>query len=237
MRVCTLRNVRGKGIVEGKSVIGKKVAHYKILEKLGAGGMGVVFKAEDTKLKRTVALKFLPAELTRDEESKERFIKEAQAASALEHTNICNIHEINETKDGQMYICMAFYEGQTLKDRIKQGPQKVIEALEIGMQITEGLGKAHERGIVHRDMKPANVMITEDGTAKILDVGLAKLSGHSGLTRTGTTLGTVAYMSPEQARGDRVDQRTDIWSPAGCRSRVSCSRRSSIPFSTISRNR
>jgi TolB-like protein/tRNA A-37 threonylcarbamoyl transferase component Bud32/Tfp pilus assembly protein PilF len=193
-------------------MIGKTVSHYRIVEKLGEGGMGVVYKAEDTKLKRMVALKFLPPELTRDPEAKERFIQEAQAASALDHLNICNIHEIDETAEGQLFICMACYGGETLKERIARGPLGTIDAARIAAQIGEGLAKAHAAGIVHRDMKPANIMITSEGVAKILDFGLAKLSGRTQHTKTGTTLGTVAYMSPEQARGAAADYRTDIWS-------------------------
>jgi len=200
-------------------MIGKTVSHYKILKKLGEGGMGVVYKAEDTKLKRTVALKFLPLELTRDPGAKQRFIQEAQAASALQHNNVATIHEINETKpapgepgDGQMFICMDCYEGEILKDKIQKGPLKIEEAIEITIQIAEGLKKAHKKDIVHRDIKPANIFITEDGVVKILDFGLAKLAGPAQLTKTGTTLGTVSYMSPEQAKGEKVDHRSDIWS-------------------------
>jgi serine/threonine protein kinase len=174
--------------------------------------MGVVYKAEDTKLKRTVALKFLPPELTRDEEAKQRFIHEAQAASALDHNNICTIHEIGETDDGQMFIAMACYEGETLKSRIAKGPLRIEEALDVAIQVVQGLQKAHEKGIVHRDIKPANVLVTADSVAKILDFGLAKLAGQTKLTKTGSALGTAAYMSPEQARGEEVDRRTDIWS-------------------------
>jgi serine/threonine protein kinase/tetratricopeptide (TPR) repeat protein len=193
-------------------MIGKTISHYRILEKLGEGGMGVVYKAEDLKLKRIVALKFLPSELTRDSEAKERFIQEAQAASALDHPNICNVHEIGETEDEQIFIAMACYEGETLKDKIKCGPVDLDEAIRVAIQVSEGLAKAHARGIVHRDIKPANIIVTDDGVAKILDFGLAKLAGQVRLTRTSSTLGTVAYMSPEQARGDEVDSRTDIWS-------------------------
>ena len=188
-------------------MIGKTISHYKILEKLGGGGMGVVYKAEDTKLKRTVALKFLPQDLSRDDESKERFIHEAQAASALEHHNICNIHEIDEMDDGQMFIAMACYDGETLKKKIERGPQKLEDAIDISLQISEGLSKAHDNDIVHRDLKPANVMLTKDGVVKILDFGLAKLRGQTKLTKAGTTLGTVPYMSPEQAQGEEVDNR------------------------------
>ena len=193
-------------------MINRTISHYKILEKLGEGGMGVVYKAEDTKLKRTVALKFLPPDLTRDAEAKKRFIQEAQAAAALEHNNICNIYEINETKEGRTFIVMACYEGEILKDKIKRGPLKLEETVDIALQIAQGLEKAHKKGIVHRDIKPANIFITEDGVAKILDFGLAKLAGPTQLTKTGTTLGTVSYMSPEQAKGEKVDHRTDIWS-------------------------
>ena len=193
-------------------MIGKTVTHYKILSKLGEGGMGVVYKAEDTKLKRPVALKFLPPELTRDSGAKERFIHEAQAASGLQHHNICTIHEIEETREGRLFICMDCYEGETLKGKVARGSLPVEEAIDLVTQVAEGLAKAHESGIVHRDIKPANIMVTKDGVVKILDFGLAKLAGVTGVTRTGTTMGTAAYMSPEQARGEDVDHRTDIWS-------------------------
>lgn len=193
-------------------MIGQIISHYKILEKLGGGGMGVVYRAEDTKLKRTVALKFLPPELTRDEEAKERFVHEAQAASSLDHNNVCTIHEIGETEDGQMFIAMACYEGETLKKKVERGPLRIEDALDFAIQIAQGLAKAHEKGIIHRDIKPANVLVTKDGVVKILDFGLAKLSGRTLLTKAGSTLGTAAYMSPEQARGEPVDHRSDIWS-------------------------
>ena len=193
-------------------MIGKTISHYKILEKLGGGGMGVVYKAHDTKLDRFVALKFLPPHFSADEEEKQRFIHEAKAASALEHANICNIHEFDETEDGQLFIAMACYEGETLKKKIERGPLKLEEAANIAIQTASGLNKAHKKGIVHRDIKPANVFLTSDGVVKILDFGLAKLAGRTKLTKTGTTLGTVDYMSPEQTRGEKVDHRTDIWS-------------------------
>ena len=193
-------------------MVGKVVSHYKIVGHLGGGGMGVVYKAEDTKLKRTVALKFLPPSLTTDHKAKERFICEAQASSSLQHNNICNVHDIDETPDGQLFIVMDFYEGETLKKKIEYGPLKTDEAIDIAIQVAHGLTKAHEHGIVHRDIKPANIIFTTDGVAKIVDFGLAKLSGRTILTKSGTTLGTVAYMSPEQAKGELVDQRTDIWS-------------------------
>ena len=193
-------------------MIGQTVSHYKILEYLGEGGMGVVYKAEDIILNRSVTLKFLPHELTRNEEAKKRFILEARAASSLDHANICVVHEIDHTNDGQLFICMNYYEGETLKDKIEKGPLKLDEAIDITIQISQGLFKAHGKGIIHRDIKPANIFITNDGIVKILDFGLAKLSGQSMLTKTGSTVGTVAYMSPEQARGEEVDYLTDIWS-------------------------
>ena len=176
---------------------GQTVSHYTVLEKLGGGGMGVVYKALDTKLNRHVALKFLPPELTRDDEARERFVQEAQAASALDHPNICTIHEIDSTPEGQMFIAMAFYDGETLKNWIERGPLGVDEALDIAIQVAQGLTKAHAAGIVHRDIKPANVMVTKDGLVKVVDFGIAKLTGVTGPTQTGSTLGTVSYMSPE----------------------------------------
>ena len=193
------------------TMIGKTVSHYKILEKLGEGGMGVVYKAEDLKLHRFVALKFLHPELTRDDEAKTRFIHEAQAAAALNHPHICTIHEIDE-HDGQSFIAMEFVEGEGLKDRIQKGPLPIDDALTITIQIGEGLHEAHERGIIHRDIKPGNIMLTSRGQAKVLDFGLARLGTHTKITKTDTTLGTAAYMSPEQASGKEVDRRTDIWS-------------------------
>ena len=192
-------------------MIGQTISHYKILEKLGEGGMGIVYKAEDIKLKRTVAVKFLPPELTRDEEAKKRFIHEAQAASALENNNICNIHEIDQTEDGQLFVVMACYEGETLKEKIEKGPLKLDIALEIAVQISQGLTKAHEKGIIHRDIKPSNIFITTDETVKIIDFGLAKLSGKTVLTKEGSTLGTTNFMSPEQIKGLKADGRADIW--------------------------
>jgi serine/threonine protein kinase/Tfp pilus assembly protein PilF len=179
---------------------------------LGEGGMGVFYKAEDTKLRRTVALKFLPAELTRDTEAKERFVQEAQTASALDHSTICTIHEIDDTQEDRLFIVMAYYKGETLKQMIGRGPLKLEDALGIAVQVARGLERAHEAGIVHRDVKPGNVMITERGDVKIVDFGLAKLASQARLTRAGTTVGTAAYMSPEQAQGAEVDGRTDIWS-------------------------
>jgi serine/threonine protein kinase len=193
-------------------MLGKTISHYKIVEKLGGGGMGIVYKAQDLKLDRFVALKFLPPHLTTSGEDKQRFIHEAKAASALEHNNICNIHEIDETDDGQLFISMAYYEGKTLDKRIKEKPIPIEETIDIAIQIAQGLAKAHQKEIVHRDMKPANIMLTADGVVKILDFGLAKLSTQTKLTKESTTLGTVSYMSPEQASGEEVGYPTDIWS-------------------------
>jgi serine/threonine protein kinase/TolB-like protein len=193
-------------------MISKTILHYKILEKLGEGGMGVVYKAEDTKLHRQVALKFLPSSLTSDKDAKERFIQEARAASALDHPNVCTIHEINETEDGQMFIAMACYEGMTLSDKIAKAQVPIDEIIDIAIQITSGLVKAHQQNIIHRDIKPANIVVTEDGLVKILDFGIAKLIKGSRLTREVLNIGTVAHISPEQIRGDKVDHRTDIWS-------------------------
>jgi TolB-like protein/tRNA A-37 threonylcarbamoyl transferase component Bud32 len=192
-------------------MIGKTISHYRIIEKLGQGGMGVVYKAEDTTLKRVVALKFLPSELTRDADAKARFNREAQAAAALNHPNICTIYEVGE-HDGQSFIAMELVEGQSLKDRIDRGPLPIDDAISLAIQTGEGLGEAHEKGIVHRDIKPGNIMLASRGQAKILDFGLARLGAHTKLTKADTTLGTVAYMSPEQASGRDVDRRTDIWS-------------------------
>ena len=190
---------------------GSQLGPYQIVAELGSGGMGVVYEARDPRLKRTVAIKLLPPDLTKDATAKQRFLQEAQAASALDHPNICTIHEINETDDGQLYLVMAHYEGETLKERVETGPLALGDAIDIATQVGTGLAEAHQAGIVHRDIKPANLFVTKSGTVKILDFGLAKLAGTEGVTQTGTTVGTVAYMSPEQARGQEVDHRTDIW--------------------------
>lgn len=192
-------------------MIGKTISHYKITGELGRGGMGIVYKAEDLTLKRTVALKFLSPHLLADPDQKARFLHEAQAAAALEHPNISTIHEIHE-EDGHTFMVMAYIEGEDLGTRIAEGHLSVSEALDITIQVAKGISKAHTAGIVHRDIKPGNVLITPDGTVKVVDFGLAKLATQTKLTKTGTTMGTVRYMSPEQARGDEVDHRTDIWS-------------------------
>ena len=196
------------------SLTGKEILHYKILEKLGEGGMGVVYKAEDTKLERMVAIKFLPHNIPISKEDKERFKIEAKAAAALNHPNIATIHAIEELDD-DMFIVMEFVDGSELKDIIKQhkdNPLPISEVSNYAIQIAEGLEAAQKKGIVHRDIKSSNIMITKDGKVKIMDFGLAKIGKGSQVTRIGTTVGTIAYMSPEQAHGDDLDHRSDIWS-------------------------
>lgn len=184
---------------------------YRIIERIGSGGMGVVYRARDERLERDVAMKFLPPHLSADHGAKTRFLVEARAAAALEHPNICTVHEIGDTADGQLYIVMACYDGETIDRQIARAPFAAADALRICAEVARGLAKAHERGIVHRDIKPANVMVTVDGLVKILDFGIAKLSGVN-VTQTVGAIGTIAYMSPEQAFGEQVDHRTDVWS-------------------------
>ena len=186
--------------------------HYHILEPLAGGGMGMVYKAEDTRLHRVVALKVLPPRFTNDPIAKERFLREARTASALDHQNICAIYDIGESEDGRLYISMPCYPGETLRNRLAGGPLPVEEALDITKQIARGLAKAHRLGIVHRDIKPENLMITTDGVVKILDFGIAKLAGAKDLTGTEHRIGTPAYMPPEQSKSAKVDHRADLWS-------------------------
>ena len=189
---------------------GRTISHYRILGTIGVGGMGVVYKAEDTRLHRTVALKFLRREAVEGEEMKARFLREAQAAAALDHPNICTVHEIDEV-DRRTFLAMAYVDGPSLMDKIRERPLKLDEALDIAIQIGEGLQSAHEKGIVHRDIKSGNVMLTSRGQVKLVDFGLAHLAGADRITRSGAVAGTPAYMSPEQVRGEEVDRRTDIW--------------------------
>ena len=192
-------------------MVGKNILHYKIYKKLGEGRMGVVYKAKDNRLERDVAIKFLPRYISANSEEWERFKIEAKAAAALNHPNITHIYAIEETDD-EMFIVMEYIDGTELKNKIKASPIPNKEVINTALQITEGLEAAHKRGVVHRDIKSSNIMISEDGKVIIMDFCLAKIKGGTELTKTGATIGTAAYMSPEQAKGETVDHLTDIWS-------------------------
>ena len=212
--VRSLSNTKGNKISRTAgdqfNIIGTRISRFDVNGLIGAGGMGVVYKAEDSELHRPIALKFLPPLLSADETARERFITEARAASALDHTNVCTVYEVGRTEQGMIFIAMAYYEGETLKEKMKSGVRDE-DAVDYVAQIARGLAKAHARSIIHRDVKPANIMVTDEGIVKILDFGLAKMADQQ-LTRQGATMGTASHMSPEQVRGGKVDHRTDIWS-------------------------
>ncbi|MDA8016227.1 MAG: serine/threonine protein kinase [Thermoanaerobaculia bacterium] len=195
-------------------MIGSQISHYQIKDKLGGGSIGVVYRAEDTRDGHEVAFKFLPFDLRDDQVARDAFVDEAQASSSLEHPNICTIHDIGNAEDGRMFVVMTLYDGETLKQRLESGALPTEEAVRIVRAIADGLAAAHERGIVHRDIKPGNVMLTEDGGVRIVDFGLARVVSHGqpGLTQIGASMGTPTYMSPEQTLGDEVDERSDVWS-------------------------
>jgi eukaryotic-like serine/threonine-protein kinase len=192
-------------------MVGETVSHYRIIAEIGAGGMGVVYKAEDLRLGRLVALKFLPPQLICDPDAKRRFFQEARTASAIDHVNVCTIHDIEETTDGRVFLSMAYCDGETLKKRIERGPLAATDAVRVASQVARGLARAHQAGIIHRDVKPGNIMVTTEGEAKLLDFGIAKITSVGDLTQTRTTLGTIAYMAPEHVRGGDADERSDVW--------------------------
>jgi serine/threonine protein kinase/Flp pilus assembly protein TadD len=195
-------------------MVGQTISHYRLQQRLGAGAMGEVYLAEDLRLGRQVALKFLPREMTRDGQAKARFVREARAASILDHPNVCTVYDIEETPEGQLLLAMGYCDGESLRSRMDHGPMPVAEAIEFACQMADGLAEAHARGVVHRDVKPANAIITTSGRLKIVDFGLARVADATAaaLTEAGTTMGTPQYMAPEQLRGEEVDGRADIWS-------------------------
>ena len=204
-------NETGGTLKDPYEIIGTRISQYLVLDVIGGGGMGVIYKAKDTDLRRYVALKFLPPDLYADDRARERFISEARAASALDHPNVCAIYEVTRSEDGRLFIVMGYYEGETLKEKIERGPIPLQECLDYTKQIAKGVSAAHQRGIVHRDIKPGNIMVTNQGMVKILDFGIAKYADQQ-LTKTGMTIGTVAYMSPDLIRGEPPKPATDIWS-------------------------
>src|SRR5687768_13396819 len=206
-------------------LIGKSIAHYKIISLLGKGGMGEVYLAQDTRLGRKVALKLLPLPLSKDKDRLRRFEREARSASALNHPNVCVVHEIGETPDGRRFIAMEYINGLTLRQRLLKGPLTLTESIDIALQSASALAAAHEAGVVHRDIKPENMMLRQDGYVKVLDFGLAKLTERYSVssdseahtfpdfdTHSGLMIGTISYLSPEQARREEVDERSDLWS-------------------------
>ena len=193
-------------------MIGRVISHYRVVARLGRGSMGAVYKAQDLKLDRPVAIKFTSHDVASNPDQRSRFIREARTASLLDHPNICTIHEFGETDDGELFIAMSYCPGENLRSRLERGPFPLKEGVNVAEQVALGLAKAHSMGIVHRDIKPANIMLTPDGVVKIVDFGLAKLPRDLSLTNPGGVVGTVPYMSPEQLRGDPLDGRTDLWS-------------------------
>jgi len=206
-----VRGLLCERLCENAAVIGQTVSHYRVLDRLGSGGMGVVYRAEDLRLRRTVALKFLHPAANADATARERFLREAHCVARLDHPNVCTVFEIDTTGDDQMFIAMAYYEGETLAQRLKKGPLDVHEAIGITLQVLAGLGYAHEERLYHRDIKPSNLMITRRGEVKILDFGIARPAGDTAITQVGSVVGTTPYMSPEQLMGYEVDQRSDLW--------------------------
>jgi serine/threonine protein kinase len=202
--------VAGPAALRSSVAPGQTVSQYELLEQLGGGGMGIVFKALDRRLGRFVALKFLPSDVSLEGEQGARFLREAKVVASLDHPNVCSVLEVEELDDGQLFMVMPWYEGETLKQKIARGPLDVDEAIDYGSQVARGLAHAHAAGVVHRDIKPANIIVTPEGRAKILDFGVAKIA-ERGLTLAGAVLGTLSYMSPEQAAGESVDHRTDLW--------------------------